>query len=351
MKQNALKGFGRLAIVFVLHLTLIPVAFGESELETAKRFAPALKFDRAHKGLPMSAQVYFETILNPVVNKPRKGLITWTTPWDGPCGKPGVIRIRGRDESNCGMENTNFQTLKNGQVPTYFRFISADNGRLRIAYWWFYGFQRHCNPSKCTGAAGEHHGDWENILVTTTPDRSQVDYVTYNFHGDWYTRKNGGFETYDDRPVVYVGKLGHGCYHGQELSGWMTGTPHQCCQYADFRNPVSQSVWTNTYDNLVNLDENSEPWMLADRIGSLYEHNGKKYKIESWRWGPHISYKGWWCKWEHVKACSNHPTVAKLDWSIKSCEGVGCGTRHCEGLVYTRNADFNQPWPSKLDRP
>jgi hypothetical protein len=328
-------------------------------LSFVRKFAPVLYFDRAHKGLPMSAQVYFETMMSPRINSPYPGQITWTTPWDGPCGKPGVIRVPGRDESNCGMHNNDLTPLTNGEVPTYYKVISdidsdvptGPKGRLRIAYWWFYGFQRYCNSVVCDGSSGEHHGDWEYIIVTTDPDRSRADAVTYGFHGDWYTRQWGGFDRVGDRPVVYVGKVGHGCYHGQGNQGFgddgISLWPYYCCEYADWRDPTENSKWYNAYDNLVSL-RGSEPWMLADRIGSLYEYYGVEFIISHWRWGPHISYKGWWCKWVHLDACGNHPTIAPFDWTISSCDGVGCGTSKCEGEIdkdYDEPAYYNEGWP------
>jgi parallel beta-helix repeat protein len=328
-------------------------------LSFVRKFAPVLYFDQAHEGLPMSAQVYFETVLNPIANSPYAGKITWTTPWNGPCGKPGVECLSGRDECTCGMQNNDFSTLRNGQIPTYYKVISdidsdidtGPKGRLRIAYWWFYGFQKHCNIWKA-GKDGAHHGDWEFIWVTTDPDRSRADAVTYVFHGVWYTRKWGGFQTVGDNPVVYVGKLGHGNYHNDDHSGWMYGTPSHCCQYADYRDETEESKWYNTYDNLVSL-RGSEPWMLADRIGSLYEYYGVEYIISAWRWGPHISFCHLWnigdlcIDWHHTSACSTHPTVDyPMDWDIDSCKAEGCRDYDCEGLVYTPPLpDYNQGWP------
>ncbi len=331
-------------------------------LPFVKKFAPVLYFDKAHKGLPMSAQVYFQTMMNPYADS-TSGTITWTTPWHGPCGKPGVIWIVGRDESNCGMQNNDFSTLINGEIPTYYKVISdidsdvdtGDKGRLRIAYWWFYGFQRYCNSYPLTDP-GEHHGDWENIIVTTDPDRIRADAVTYGFHGDWYTRQWGGFDRVRDRPVAYVGKLAHGCYHSRENEGFgYDGTsmhPWHCCEYADFRNPIDNSKWKKTYDNLVSL-RGSEPWMSADRIGSLYEFYGKEYEISQWRWGPHISYCDDWLfdclNWTHVYACGTHPTASGLNWTLQSCSAQGC-----EGCVVgdcwysdciTGNVNPDQGWP------
>ena len=253
------------------------------------------------------------------------------------------------------MQNSDFSNLANGQVPTYYQAISdretTKEGRLRIAYWWFYGFQASCSyVDGCPGRDGSHHGDWEKIIVTTSPDRTRADYVTYEFHGDWYTRKWGGFETVGDRPVAYVGKIGHGNYHSNEISGWMAGTPHYCCEYADYRNPHSNTIWYNTTDNLVSLRGDSEPWLhgRSHWIRSTIIM-ASSYTISSWRWGPHISYCDWWMfgcmDWEHNTACSTHPTTYNLAWSMRSCSAEGCGESDCNWLPYSHDAHYNQGWP------
>jgi hypothetical protein len=322
---------------------------------SVETFAPVLKFDGSYKGIPMSAQTYFQTMLTLTAN-PTTETITWTTPWDGPspCVGGGLISVCSRDECNCGMQNNNFSTLTTGEVPTYYMALSdietTGDGRLRIAYWWFYGFQSPCSyVDGCPGADGSHHGDWEKVIVTTNAGRTRADAVTFEFHGDWYTRQYGSFEMVGDRPAVYVGKLGHGNYHSNEISGWMAGTPHHCCEYADFRNPKSSTIWSTTYENLVSLREEEEPWMPADAIGSNYTYQGDDYTITNWRWGPHISYCDWWLfgcmDWEHTYACQTHPTNYNLNWNLASCSGEGCGTNNCKGLVYTHSAYYNQGWP------
>ncbi len=343
------------------------LCFPESEflsltaLPVVSRFTPVLKFDKAWKGLPMSADVYFNAVLSPLANE-SDGTITWTTPWNGPPlgsywdSTSGmfwdVVTVCGRDECNNGMNNNDFITLTNGKVPTYFDVVSdkgyLNEGRLRISYWWYYGFQKACNDGGgAVSDDGAHHADWEHIIVTTTPDRNAIETVTYFFHGDWYTRRAGYFETWDgERPVAYVGKTAHGSYHSRDHSGWMIGTPSHCCEYADYRNPSAGSIWSNADGNLVSLSLEGESWMLADHIDSLYEYNGNKYQIQWWRWGPHISHCefdlfGCW-DWDHSYAIGTHPTGDKPSWTMGSCSGEGCSGYT---FVCAYSANYNQGWP------
>jgi hypothetical protein len=254
------------------------------------------------------------------------------------------------------MSNQDYTTLTNGEVPTYYRVSYHDDGRARIAYWWFYGWQEECMDISCVGAEdGAHHGDWEHILVTTTTDRAAIEYVTYFFHGDWYTRQIGSFELVGERPVVYVGKLAHGSYHSQDCSGFGAGTPFQCCELADYRESIKEPLW-ETHLNLVNLDGDSESWLLADRIGSEYMIDGQAYTITGWKWGPLHA----WCAycilstslcvdWEHNTACGTHPTTETIDWTLKSCDGdAGCGILKSEcdyDFLGGCDYDHNQSWP------
>jgi hypothetical protein len=199
-------------------------------------------------------------------------------------------------------------------------------------------------------------------MVTTSPDRLKADFVTYYFHDAHYTRKN--FELEGDRPVVYVGKLGHGSYHSNEgPSCWMISDPHHCCEYADCRNPTKNTKW-QTVKKLISLHRNSESWMSADRIGTTYEIDEiikesfpgigiEEIFIRNWRWGPPHAYchfgRPACLDWGFNYGVSTHPTVKKLDWTMSSCGDVGCGTWHCKWLAYTHKADFNQPWPPKLN--
>jgi len=322
--------------------------------EIVKKFAPILKFDRAHNGLPMSAEVYFKNVMYPKI---KEGTITWDAGSDKPSENAnlGIRCLWGRDDCTIGMSNTDFRSLSKGMVPTYFRVISdrqgSNEGRLRIVYWWFYGFQEPCNRSKVFHLwmeDGAHHGDWEKIMVTTSPDKSHIQAVTYYFHGDHYTRKKGGFETIGKRPVAYVGRLAHGNYHNRKHSGWLAGTGFECCEFADYRDPVPNSVWINTNENLVSLSGNSESWMIAENTGLRYEYKGREYeKKGDWTWGPHISWCSQWfwnpfgdncLKWNIVKGCRTHPTKDPLHWEIDSCSDAGCG-----------NAKFPCPEP-KFDQ-
>jgi hypothetical protein len=227
-----------------LPISTSPIS-ADPEYQLAQRFAPVLKFDEHFVGLPMSAEVYFRNMMNvpgvsPVV---QDGGIAWQTEryplpyalfpdhyaWDSvryystihtangdgdghaellrsgasgietdmhtaggfwqPLSMPSRVLLCGRDGCQFGMTNESMHTLTSGQVPTYYRVIYDEEGRARIAYWWFYGWQAHCNAGlpafiPYDGPDGAHHGDWEHILVTTTPDRSRAEYVTYFFHGE-----------------------------------------------------------------------------------------------------------------------------------------------------------------------
>lgn len=242
--------------------------------------------------------------------------------------------------------NQDFGTLQSGAVPTYYQADRcASTGRLRIQYWWFYGFQPPCNTWP-VGDDGAHFGDWEKITVTTDPDMSRIETVTFNQHAGSYTRQHGHFQmaaapddpdpTDPKRPVVFVGQTGHGSYHDHSLEGWGVGTPLYCCTFSDFRTPAGpETVWF-TDKNLVNLDDSPETWMELEQTGYV-----------NWRWGP-----GYYdCSFELFGACGSgnwvdavwtHPTTKGIKWDMPSCVGTGClvGPDYCyPGL----NLSFDQP--------
>lgn len=340
-----------------LSLTALPVI---------SRFTPVLKFDKKYNGLPMPAGIYFKGMMSRVVND-VDGTITWSVGDNGPGSFKWVDDewgigwwrgwVCGKDECDYGMENNIIDFLHYGfVVPTYFKVISdkeaLNQGRLRIAYWWFYGWQPPCN-TELFFKDGAHHGDWEHIVVTTNPDRTAIEAVTYWFHGHWYTRHAGHFETWGgERPVAYVGKVAHGNYHNRDYQGYGTeGFPDSCCAYADWRSPndiLWGTVWHTANENLVSLSLDEEPWMLADKIGSMYEYNGKEYEILFWRWGPRLAYCNFWVPlagcvdWEQTPGCGTHPTKEKLDWSFPSCRDLGC---HGWTWDCRTNAKFDMGWP------
>jgi hypothetical protein len=94
--------------------------------------------------------------------------------------------------------------------------------------------------------------------------------------------------------------------------------------------------------------------MLADRVGTQYDNGGNSYTIGPWRWGPLHPYCNTYLlgcvDWEHDTAPGTHPTVDKLDWTIPSCKGDGCGTTYCYGGLlisaeYPIPVFFSQTWP------
>ena len=127
--------------------------------DAVARFAPQLRFDRAGRGYPMSAQKFFEAI------DPAAG------------GKflPGNTRV----------ENADRATLASGSIPMYYQVRQFGN-QVRIMYWWFYGYQHPCYSDQ-----GSHNGDWERVMVTLTEDGSGVASVTYWQHNNFYTRIAG----------------------------------------------------------------------------------------------------------------------------------------------------------------
>jgi len=300
-----------------------------TSLPSVHKFAPIVGFDGSYPGneLPMAANAYFNRIMWPDVNPPSfpaNHIVFYARP-DGP------DKCHGRDKWNWGMRNNNFSLLTAGQVPTYFKVISdvdsLDNGRLLIAYWWYYGWQRPCNlwPE---GPDGAHHGDWEHIIVCTTPDRTDVQAVVYAQHSGHYTRLPGGFEALPGgAPVVYVGKVAHGSFHNSCKAPECIDIPGLICMYyGDFRNP-SLGTWWDTSSNLVSLRSESELWMLAEQ--SAMQIAGTRYDIATgWRWGPSIRYCNvWilWCwDWESTQGCGTHPSTRALSWSMGHCADDGC---------------------------
>ena len=210
--------------------------------ELAKKFAPILRFDgaAASYGYPMDAEKYFQECV------------------EKPCSK---------------LQNTDLATVRAGKVPTYFQVATNDSGQLRIMYWFFYGHQEPCNTTGISDS-GEHPGDWERIMVTTTQNQQDIAAVTFWQHGGSYTRiagprdtvvcdiigsvlgrcfGNDGFERQGLHPIVYVGKIAHGSYHSRKtFSSDIDG--HKCGYFADYRNPGSDD-YMETERYLVSTDE------------------------------------------------------------------------------------------------
>jgi len=253
--------------------------------QLAQRFAPILNFDRAAEGYPMSAQTFYEKI-DPVtgnfkINKLKK------------------------------YSNTDRASLKNGSIPVYYQVRAVGpKAQVRIRYWWFFGYQEQCNAF----GGGKHHGDWEGVMVTLKEDLSGVAAVTYWLHGDHYTRNvaskgicspagsgrcggSRGFDAIvDGRPGVWVGKVGHGSYHDSNSRG-----PGGCGYWSEWRNPASQADRMDTQLNLVDLDGNSEPWMIGNETATF-------------SWGPDGV-------GTHPKATNRNEQTGPPTASMRSCIG------------------------------
>ncbi|HYD81620.1 MAG TPA: hypothetical protein VEC06_17595 [Paucimonas sp.] len=221
-----------------------------------QRFAPELRFDRAARGYPMSAQTFYEAMKN---------------------YRYGAFRV----------ENTDRATLASGTIPTYYQVRTVGN-QVRINYWWFYGYQHPCY-SAFGENFGEHNGDWEHVTVILKEDLSAVAAVSYYQHGGHYTRIAGprdapctpdgvgrcggskGFSSNGTHPVVYSGKYAHGSYH--DANSFTIPGPGECTYYGDYRNPASSADYLQTWRKLVDLDGAQESWLADDRTAT-------------WTWGP-----------------------------------------------------------------
>ncbi len=356
---------------------------GSEALELARRFAPVLKFDRDTWHLPMSAQRWFDRMLCGTQGGPSfadgayqyeqcsdidtsshdyrfpNDREVWGNPppfggsHDSPKTKPAQAMVGVVDNEDHENPDYWWGTLGpqgGSNVPVYFKIAeNPQNGALRIKYIWFFGYQAPCEWSMKYGIVGEdrngeHVGDWEHVMITTTPDRTSVEAVSYYQHFGHYTlwapdsglrRQRGGFETevggYGSpalRPVVYPGRLSHGSYHDRKRFQNPPMLSLACSYFGDRRDPDGEEDWWFTDANLINLRDYSEPWMQAELAGP------PAGATELWVWGPSVetcSLNLLGICFKHVKqaASGSHPTsVTEVeggeDWCFDSCNNKGC---------------------------
>ena len=222
----------------VISITYAPAYTADTiAFELIEKFAPQLRFDSGNwtcpgpDSYPMSAQVYYDSIV-------------------------------ARGNPNIKYYNSDPYTIINHQIPTYWKAVKCGN-QIRIIYCWFYGYQFDAD---CV--SGEHHGDWEHIMVTLSEDKTRVAAVTYFQHSGWYTRISAryGFELYEwTHPVVYPGRTQHGSYHD-------TQTAVQTALYYDDHRD-GKGPWFFTWlSPLIELQPSAlggEPWMDADQTASF----------------------------------------------------------------------------------
>jgi hypothetical protein len=364
---------------------------------SVERFAPVLKFDRATWYLPMSAERWFDRMLCGGDGPPFAGgsynygaCASWdVSSYDSPdmpyerwvWGNPPPVG--GRDgflyvppaQTMVGVQDYEdprgpdywWGTLgpQGGpNVPTYFKVMRSEaTGALRIMYWWFYSHQSPCewsaNWDAFSDSNGEHIGDWERIMITTSPDRSAIEAVTYFQHGGSYTRWSslpgglqtefGGHTVQAERAVVYVGKLSHGSYYDSPDITFFPYFSDACQYFRDQREPAGEHDWWFTDANLVSLRSGGESWMEAESAAL------PRGASERWAWGPAVDQcsinlglcpvwfppwvipcplvppLGWCVKHDWETACGNHPTLkpgvradGRENWCLNSCGSDGC---------------------------
>lgn len=315
---------------FITSCTLPAVK--KAELRLAEKFAPQLRFDKAAATFPMSAQDYYNQVIETGLYKEKLNCdpSSFLSPQDS------LEECRSR-----AYHNTERQSVRSGQypskvwqidkrqwvpdgnsvkIPTYYKVFQCGN-QIRILYWFFYGWQDRCAPTM--KKISYHHGDWERILVTLSEDQSKIAAVTYFQHRGQYTRlAEGGdrdrgpkagasykpgftiFESY--HPVVYVGKQQHGSYHNEGGTG--SGGVSFCGYFEDYRhNEGNQNLWLDTWNHLLSLEEKAEPWMVREALPD-----------PKFRWGA--------CEGGGESGCSigQHPVKAsnqKDICNLKACEG------------------------------
>ena len=134
----------------------------------------------------------------------------------------------------------------NPNAPVFFEVDTCD-GLTVYTYWLWYGRQKTCIIDAIYGG---HGNDWEDVSVHVNPNDGKVVKVVYHQHNGYYTRRHGTYEAKGERPVVYVGKIGHGSYHAhcdgqcsftefftKGCAGSVNFCPGGCGYWDDFRNP------------------------------------------------------------------------------------------------------------------
>lgn len=161
-------------------------------------------------------------------------------------------RASGNTDRIC---NTDYDTMKTGSVPTYWRAMECGND-LHIAYWFYTGYQDTCFWNK-----GSHDADWEHIVVKVEDYKStsrSLGAVQFYQHHGWYTMTPGSYSVDGTHPIVYSGKNSHGSYHDDGGSGG-------CCYWEDFRKPGDKNQYMRTWLNLEELRRtDSAPAFMQD---------------------------------------------------------------------------------------
>ena len=349
---------------------------------SVEQFAPVVKFDRDVWHLPMSAQRWFDQMLCGEQGGPpfQDGEYRYDqcADWDSdshdyrfpndrevwgnpppygrlPAGSSSAEALMDVEDFDDPELGPDWSWGTNGpqggpNVPTYFKVMdNKETGALRIKYFRYYGYQFPCEWSMKYELGrlftdrpvsnGEHVGDWEHVMITTSPDRSTIEAVSYFQHYGYYTRWSsvGGVETEFDgyaleaqRPVVYVGRFSHGSYFDSETRRYIPCFSLACGYFNDRRGPASRDDWWFTDANLVSLRGEGESWMAAE---SAPLPTGA---TERWVWGPPVNA----CSvcllgicWKHreMTASGTHPTLVppvgsndKEDWCFASCKVDGC---------------------------
>lgn len=206
----------------------------EERQELAEKFAPQLRFDRAARTFPMSAELIYQNSSNTGCNNDRIAATLSDAHFD---------------------MNLNETESKN-PIYTYYTTIRQEN-YLYVAYWWAYYRQPNCFRN-----AGGHDYDWEHITVKVdftnqTVDDANIVSLRYAEHSEYkiYNTSQVSFVN-QTHPVVYVGKLAHPSYNSIRRSRIICAS--------DYSNPRgSQDYFDTAYKGAERLQE-----MRCDKVWS-----------------------------------------------------------------------------------
>lgn len=190
----------------------------EERQQLAEKFAPQLRFDRAARTFPMSAELIYKYSSNTGCSNEK---ISATL-------------------SDAHFDMNLNETESRNPIYTYYTTIK-ENDYIYIAYWWAYYRQPNCFRK-----AGGHDYDWEHITVkidfsSKDISKAKIESLRYAEHSGYKTYGINDVSYYaTTHPIVYVGKLAHPSYNTKRRTRIICAS--------DYANPENAEDYFNTWD-------------------------------------------------------------------------------------------------------